>query len=84
MILHGYFRSSASWRVRIGLGIKGLSFATVAHDLRRGAHKAPAFAALNPQAYVPALVLDDGTVLTQSLAILEWLEETCPSPPLLP
>ncbi len=84
MKLHGYFRSSASWRLRIALALKGLTFETVAHHLRKGEQNDPAFLALNPQGLVPALELDDGTVLTQSLAIIEWLEETRPNPPLLP
>lgn len=84
MRLHGYWRSTASWRVRIGLALKGLEAEPVTHDLRTGEQHDPAYVALNPQAMVPALELDDGTVLTQSLAILEWLEETHPAPPLLP
>jgi maleylpyruvate isomerase len=84
MQLHGYFRSSASWRVRIGLALKGVAFETVPHDLRTGAQRAPDYVALNPQGYVPALVLAGGTILTQSLAILEWLEETRAEPPFLP
>lgn len=84
MILHGYFRSTASWRVRIGLALKGLPFETVAHDLRHEATHLPEWVARNPQAMVPALELADGTLLTQSLAILEWLEETVPEPPFLP
>lgn len=84
MILHGYFRSTASWRVRIGLGLKGLAFGQVAHDLRTGAASRPEWVARNPQAMVPALELPDGRLLTQSLAILEWLEETHPEPPFLP
>jgi maleylpyruvate isomerase len=84
MILHGYFRSSAAWRVRIALGLKGVEAVQVSHHLRRGEHRAPGFLALNPQGLVPALETDDGAVLTQSLAIIEWLEETCPTPPLLP
>jgi len=82
--LHGYFRSSASWRVRIALNLKQLPVATTAHHLRRGEHRAPDYLKLNPQGLVPTLEADDGTVLTQSLAIIEWLEETHPSPPLLP
>lgn len=84
MILHGYFRSSAAWRVRIALGLKGVEAGQVSHHLRRGEHRAPGFLALNPQGLVPALETDDGAVLTQSLAIIEWLEETSPTPPLLP
>jgi maleylpyruvate isomerase len=82
--LHGYFRSTASWRVRIGLNLKGVAFETVAHDLRSGANLVPEWRARNPQAMVPALELPDGTLLTQSLAILDWLEETRPDPAFLP
>lgn len=83
-ILHGYFRSAASWRVRITLGLKGLAVRHVSHHLRRGEQRAPGYLALNPQGLVPALELDDGTVLTQSLAIAEWLDEAFPDPALLP
>jgi len=83
-ILHGYFRSSASWRVRIALGMKGLTVRHVSHHLRRGEQRDPAYLALNPQGLVPALELSDGTVLTQSLAIIQWLNEAYPEPPLLP
>lgn len=84
MLLYGYFRSGAAWRVRIGLHLKRLAFRQVAIDLRTGAQRAPGWLARNPQGLVPALELDDGRLLTQSLAILEWLEETFPQPPLLP
>ncbi len=84
MRLHGYFRSTAAWRVRIALNLKRLSAEQVAHHLRRGEQTDPAYLRLNPQGLVPALELDDGAVLTQSLAICEWLEETWPNPPLLP
>ncbi|MFN3371165.1 MAG: maleylacetoacetate isomerase [Sphingomonadaceae bacterium] len=84
MRLHGYFRSGAAWRVRIGLHWKGLVFESVVVDLRTGAQAGEAFRALNPQGLVPVLELPDGTRLTQSLAILEWLEETHPEPPMLP
>jgi maleylpyruvate isomerase len=84
MRLHGYFRSSAAWRVRIALNLKGIAVEQVSHHLRRGEQRAPAYLALNPQGLVPALELDDGTILTQSLAIVEWLDETQPEPPLLP
>lgn len=70
--------------MRIALGLKGLGAAHVSHHLRRGEQRAPDYLALNPQGLVPALELDDGTVLTQSLAIIEWLDETVPTPPLLP
>lgn len=84
MRLHGYFRSSAAWRVRIALNMKGLAVSHASYHLRRGEQRAPAYLALNPQGLVPALELDDGTVLTQSLAIIEWLDETYPDPALLP
>ena len=84
MRLHGYFRSSASYRVRIALNLKGLSAEYLAHHLRKGEQRAPAFLAINPQGLVPALQDDAGAILTQSLAIIEWLDETHPEPPLLP
>ena len=84
MKLHGYFRSSASYRVRIALNLKGLGTEHVSHHLRKGEQLAPAFLALNPQGLVPALEGDAGEVLTQSLAIIEWLDEIHPEPPLLP
>lgn len=84
MKLHGYFRSSAAWRVRIALNLKGLDVEHVSHHLRHGGQRDPAYLALNPQGLVPTLELDDGTVLTQSLAIIEWLDETRPEPALLP
>lgn len=84
MKLHGYFRSSASWRVRIALGLKGIAVEPVSHHLRRGEQRAAGYLAINPQGFVPALELPDGTVLTQSLAIIEWLNESYPRPPLLP
>ncbi|QWG18132.1 maleylacetoacetate isomerase [Bradyrhizobium sediminis] len=84
MKLHGYFRSSASYRVRIALNLKGLRADQLSHHLRKGEQRDPAFLALNPQGLVPALQDDKGAVLTQSLAIIEWLDETHPEPPLLP
>lgn len=84
MRLHGYFRSSAAFRVRIALHLKGVSVEHVFHHLRHNAQNAPDFLKLNPQGQVPALELDDGAVLTQSLAILQWLDETFPDPPLMP
>ncbi len=83
MILHGYWRSGAAYRTRIALALKRQAYETQGVDLRTGAHKSEVFVALNPQGMVPALELD-GAVLTQSPAILEWLEETCPAPALLP
>lgn len=84
MKLHGYFRSSAAWRVRIALNLKGIAVEHVSHHLRHGGQREPSYLALNPQGLVPTLELDDGTVLTQSLAIIEWLDETHPEPALLP
>ena len=84
MKLHGYFRSSAAWRTRIALNLKGLDVEHVSHHLRHGEQRNPTYLALNPQGLVPTLELDDGTVLTQSLAIIEWLDETHPEPALLP
>lgn len=84
LTLHGYFRSTASWRVRIALGLKGAAYDSLSHYLRRGEQNAPEFLKLNPQGFVPALALDDGRVLTQSLAICEYLDETLDGPALLP
>src|ERR1700724_3865607 len=84
MKLHGYFRSTPSHRVRIALNLKGLSTEHLAHHLRKGEQCAPAYLAINPQGLVPTLEDDAATVLTQSLAIIEWLDETYPEPPLLP
>ena len=84
LILHNYYRSSTSYRVRIALEMKGLSYDYVPHHLRHGEHLEPAYLAVNPQGLVPALVLNDGTLLTQSLAIIEYLDEIQPAPPLLP
>lgn len=83
MHFHGYFRSSAAWRCRIAFGLKGLAPDFTAVHLRKGEQRAAGFKALAPQGLVPALEVD-GRVLTQSLAILEWLEETHPTPALLP
>lgn len=84
MKLYDFFRSGASYRVRIALNLKGISFEQVSRHLRKGEQRAPDYLKLNPQGLVPTLVLDDGRVLTQSLAIIEWLDETHPNPPLLP
>jgi maleylpyruvate isomerase len=83
MKLHGYFRSSAAYRVRIALNLKGLAAEHLPHHLRKGEQSDPAYLVLNPQGLVPTLE-KSGAVLTQSLAIIEWLDETHPSPPLLP
>ena len=84
MKLYDYFRSSAAYRVRIALNLKGLSPQREFVHLRNGAQRSDDYRRLNPQGLVPALALEGGQVLTQSLAILEYLEETHPSPPLLP
>jgi maleylacetoacetate isomerase len=83
LTLHSAWRSSAAYRVRIGLNLKGLAYDTAPVNLVANQHQSPAFAALNPQRLLPALEVD-GRVLTQSLAILDWLDETVPAPPLLP
>lgn len=83
MILHGYYRSSAAYRVRIALNLKGLAYADAFHHLLRKEQRAPDYLALNPQGLVPALEVD-GTVLTQSIAICDYLDEAYPDPPLLP
>src|SRR6266550_1186759 len=84
MKLFDYFRSSAAYRVRIALNLKGVAPERAFVHLRRGAQREDAYLALNPQGLVPSLVTDQGNVLTQSLAIIEWLDETYPAPPLLP
>ncbi len=86
MKLYTYFRSSAAYRVRIALALKGLAYEPgFVHLLRDGGEQhRPDYGALNPMHLVPTFVADDGTVLTQSLAILEWLEEAYPAPALLP
>lgn len=82
--LHSAWRASAPYRVRIGLNLKGVAYEYAPIDLVAGQQKSPAYHAVNAQDLVPSLVLEDGRVLTQSLSILEWLEETHPEPPLLP
>ncbi|MDD9841497.1 MAG: maleylacetoacetate isomerase [Alphaproteobacteria bacterium] len=83
IILYDYWRSSASYRVRIALNLKGLVYQSVKVDLLNGEHQSPAYLARNPQGTVPMLEID-GLCLTQSLAILEYLEEAYPTPALLP
>jgi maleylacetoacetate isomerase len=82
--MYGFWRSAASFRVRIALNLKGLPFEETMIDLDAGEQHRPEFKAINPSASVPAVFVDDGAPLTQSLAILEWLEETYPQPALLP
>ena len=89
LTLYSYFRSSAAYRVRIALGLKGVPFATEPVNLLKdgGQQRSAAYAAINPQMRVPSLRIDDegvSHVLIQSPAILEWIEETFPEPPLLP
>ena len=84
MKLIGYFRSGASYRVRIALNLKGLTAEHASRHLRKGEQKSADYMALNPQGLVPTFTTDAGDVLTQSIAILEWLEETYPQPALLP
>jgi maleylacetoacetate isomerase len=86
MKLYSYFRSSAAYRARIALNLKGIAFETAPIHLTRGGGEqhAPEFQAVNPQKRVPALALDNGEVLLQSLAIIEYLDEVYPDPPLLP
>jgi maleylacetoacetate isomerase/maleylpyruvate isomerase len=82
--LHSAWRATAPYRVRIGLALKGVPYGYHAIDLLAGQQREPEYRAVNPQGLTPALDLGDGTILTQSLAILEWLEETRPNPPILP
>ncbi len=86
MKLYTYFRSSAAYRVRIALNLKGLAYEAISIHLTKdgGEQHSPEFRAVNPQRRVPALALDDGDMLTQSLAIIEYLDETHPKPPFLP
>jgi len=86
LTLYSYFRSSAAYRARIALNLKGLSYATVAIHLQKegGLNRKPAYRAVNPQMRVPALKLDSRDIITQSLAIIEYLDEVYPQPPLLP
>ncbi|CAN7509984.1 maleylacetoacetate isomerase [Phenylobacterium sp. LjRoot225] len=84
LVLHSYWRATAPYRVRIALNLKGLPFDYAPVNLLSGDQHAEAYRRLNPQGLTPALETEDGRVLTQSLAILEWLEEVHPVPPLLP
>jgi maleylacetoacetate isomerase len=84
--LYSFFRSSAAYRVRIAFNLKDLSYETVAIHLQRegGLNRKPSYRAVNPQMRVPTLALDSGEIITQSLAIIEYLDEVHPRPPLLP
>ena len=84
MILYNYSLSSAAYRVRIALAVKDIAVTTVTESLRDNEHQREEFLRINPQGFVPALGLDNGSTLTQSLAIIEYLDETHPEPPLLP
>jgi maleylacetoacetate isomerase len=84
MILYDYYRSSAAYRLRIALNLKGLKPDRKPIHLRKGEQRSDEYRKLNPQGLVPMLVLDDGTRLTQSLAIIEYLDEKYPEPALLP
>ena len=79
VVLHGYFRSSASFRVRIALNLKNIAYEQTTHHLRKNDQRASAYLAVNPQGLVPTLEID-GKRFGQSLAILEYLDETRPNP----
>lgn len=84
MKLYTYFRSSAAFRVRIALNVKDLRYESLFVHLAKGEHRRPEYAKVNPQGLLPTLELDDGIRLNQSLAIIEYLEDKHPRPPLLP
>ena len=84
MKLYGFWRSLASYRVRVALRLKGIEAEEISIDLVKGAQLGADYRAVNPQSVVPSLIVDGGPPLVQSMAILEYLEETCPQPPLLP
>lgn len=84
MKLYTYFRSSASFRVRIALNLKGIAYEAQFVHLPKGEHRAASYSSVNPQGLTPTLVVDDGEQLGQSLAIMEYLDETHPKPALLP
>jgi maleylacetoacetate isomerase len=84
MKLHTFFRSSTSYRLRIALAWKGIAYESVYTSLPKMQHKEPGYTALNPQGLVPSLVADDGRVYTQSMAMIEWLDERYAEPPLMP
>jgi maleylacetoacetate isomerase len=82
--LYTFFRGSSPFRLRIALNLKGLAYEAIPVHLGKGEHRKSEFGAVNPQQLLPALVLDDGSVLNQSLAIIEYLDELHPQPPLVP
>lgn len=84
MILYDYYRSSAAYRVRLALALKGVAVEHIPVNLADGEQRRPDYLSINPQGLVPALRLDDGDLLTQSLAIIEYLDATHPQPPLIP
>jgi len=84
MKLYGFWRSLATYRVRVALALKGLKVEELSINLLQGKQHDDSYKAVNPQSVVPALIIDDGPPLFQSLAIIEYLEETHPEPPLLP
>lgn len=83
LTLHEFWRSSSSWRVRWALAYKGVPYRSIPVDLHAGAHRSPAYLQINPAGTVPCLVID-GQSLHESVAIIEWLDEIHPTPPLLP
>lgn len=84
MILHGFHRSSSSWRVRIALNLKAIEFQNISYRLRAKEQHTSEYRKKNPQLFVPTLEFDNGKMLTQSVAIIEYLDEIYPTPPLLP
>lgn len=84
MLLYDYFRSSAAYRVRIALNLKGVAYDRHPIDLRTNEQQRPDYRACNPQGLVPSLDIGGGTILTQSLAIIDWLDATYPEPRLIP
>ena len=84
LVLHNYFRSSTSIRVRVALKLKEIDYEYVSYHLLKGEQRSEAFLGINPQGLVPALEMPDGAMLSQSLAIIEYLDEVYPEPPLLP
>jgi maleylpyruvate isomerase len=83
-VLHGFWRSSTSFRARVALNLKGVEYSQKTYRLRDGDQRQPDYLAVNPQGLVPSLVTPEGLALTQSLAIIEWLDETFPEPALVP